>query len=1304
MKKNEKIKNKEINTLNPINNYNNIIKIINELLIFFLCIPLSIEHFKLRKIDLINEIILNIKGTGVKGTLCYEYSYPPDEIIINGNSISFSYIEGDSNNYKFQFDLENNIVILKYNLCPISFNKMFKDSDSLIKVDLSRFYTSNVKDMSFMFYGCDHLGDVYLKGVVTSAITNMQSMFENCLILTSLDLSSFDTSEVLTMKNMFYNCNKLSYIDVSSFDTAKVKDMEKMFYNIKGITYLDLSNFRFNNVNTYSMFQNCWNLEKINFAKGNRIIITNIASMFQDCQNLKYVDLSLFDTSSCTRMDYLFDNCYKLVSLDLSNFQTTSTTNFENMFSFCANLKYLDLSNFDTSKVTDMSRMFKGCNFKYLNLKSFTITEDTKIENMLDSSIGETKICYNIEKAGILNSTYDNLNNICDDDCFRSNYKLILDTMICVERCRVSILYGSYPYEYNNICYSKCPNNTVSSTNNEYLCEDELICDYYNLDKTKCFASIPNGYYLYDSQEKTIDECYENCKTCNEKGTEDDNKCLSCQENYYFYNGNCIEHCPKGYYFDNSGKLICSCLEDEKCKECSKESLQEQLCILCNDGYQTIEEDGSNFVFCYKEVDGCYLDKNDKISKKCYSLCKRCFGGGDENNHNCKVCIDNYEFSNIFNKENNCYIKCDNYYYFISENEIGCTETKKCPENSILKNNICEKLTDTPTNKRTDSPTEKVTDMPPTTKPTETPTTKPTETPTTKPTDSPTSKPTDKPTSKDDNTVKVVDWSVEKFFDGLYENENFLDNLSSDDILNNIQDELINGNLKELISEIIEEKEDKCITKNNVLYQITTSENQNSKDYNNISSIKLGECEETLKGIYNIKNETLIILKIDYNITGIKIPIIRYEVYNPRNYSKLNLSYCNDSLVNYNIPVEIDEDNLYKYDPTSDYYNDECNTFTTENGTDILLSDRKNEFMENNMSLCENICEYVRYDNKKKKVICQCGIKYKDFILAEIEKLDNILSNNITVEDSSSNFAAMKCFEFVFTKEGLITNLGNYILLFIILFHCISIIIFYKCGYHIIENIIKQIINDKKKPKKFRNKSNCNIFDLNKNLNKMKKRNTSYNIKPKKERLLKGKKKSLANPMKRYKKKSIKAINFLENTNMSNSKSINNKSINKLNLKEEKIKNRFKNRSRSIKSAKLNIHKKVNKSPKKFILSSYNDNILNNMDYNNALLHDKRSFSENYLSLIKFKQPIIFSFFPQNDYNIFIVKLCLFFLSFAIYYALNTFFFDLDLIHKIYEDKGKYKLSHHLIQIHYPFYKEFEYIFTFLYLFKIIFL
>ena len=64
----------------------------------------------------------------------------------------------------------------------------------------------------------------------------------------------------------------------------------------------------------------------------------------------------------------------------------------------------------------------------------------------------------------------------------------------------------------------------------------------------------------------------------------------------------------------------------------------------------------------------------------------------------------------------------------------------------------------------------------------------------------------------------------------------------------------------------------------------------------------------------------------------------------------------------------------------------------------------------------------------------------------------------------------MKCYDTLFSKDGLLTNIGSYILLIIIVLHLISIIIFYKCGYAILDNNIQDIIDEKKQLKKMENK------------------------------------------------------------------------------------------------------------------------------------------------------------------------------------------------------------------------------------------
>ena len=491
-----------------------------------------------------------------------------------------------------------------------------------------------------------------------------------------------------------------------------------------------------------------------------------------------------------------------------------------------------------------------------------------------------------------------------------------------------------------------------------------------------------------------------------------------------------------------------------------------------------------------------------------------------------------------------------------------------------------------------------------------------------------------------------------------------------------------------------------------------------------------------MKDVYDCKNETLIILKIDYQIEGLLIPIIGYEVYHPRNKTKLDLSYCDQSKINYNIPVKIDEDKLYKYNPNSDYYTDECSIYTTENGTDILLNDRKEEFSENNMSLCENLCEYTGYDSNNKKALCECGIRYKELCLSELDNDPNLLANDLVMDNETSNIGSLKCYQTLFSKEGLLKNIGSYILFIIIIFHLSSVIIFYKCGKAILENTIQEIIDNKGKIEKLEkkeknsnknkkieisNKTNNNINikmkNSNKKINNSKYRkrqtvNNSIYLSNKKDKKDKkngnlyssgkkmgnkrrsccstGKKsekskikyKSVSYPPKKAKKKKDKIINQ-ENTNIS----INAKSFTKMKIKDNnkiitKREKKIVSYSSKILKGKCVIqNKKVVMSipsfnQKYYKYLNFNDYELNSLEYKEALIIDKRTYWKYYISLLRTKHPIIFTFLSPKDFNVTIIKICLLLLSFAVNYALNTFFFDFSIIHNIYMDQGEYNFSY----------------------------
>ena len=90
---------------------------------------------------------------------------------------------------------------------------------------------------------------------------------------------------------------------------------------------------------------------------------------------------------------------------------------------------------------------------------------------------------------------------------------------------------------------------------------------------------------------------------------------------------------------------------------------------------------------------------------------------------------------------------------------------------------------------------------------------------------------------------------------------------------------------------IIEKKQDLIVEEGNMIFQLTSTYNQNNNEYFNYSIIILDDCEKNLKESYNISdNETLIIFKLEYIKEDSLIPIVEYEIYYPYKNEILNLS------------------------------------------------------------------------------------------------------------------------------------------------------------------------------------------------------------------------------------------------------------------------------------------------------------------------------------------------------------------------------------------------------------------------------
>ena len=118
----------------------------------------------------------------------------------------------------------------------------FNQCSNLINADICNLDTSNVTNMSQMFFNCNQLTSLDVSGFDTSSVTNMGSMFSGCQKLTNIDVSNFNTSSVTSMANMFGECNQLTSLDVSGFDTSSVTNIGYMFSSCQKLTNIDVSN------------------------------------------------------------------------------------------------------------------------------------------------------------------------------------------------------------------------------------------------------------------------------------------------------------------------------------------------------------------------------------------------------------------------------------------------------------------------------------------------------------------------------------------------------------------------------------------------------------------------------------------------------------------------------------------------------------------------------------------------------------------------------------------------------------------------------------------------------------------------------------------------------------------------------------------------------------------------------------------------------------------------------------------------------------------------------------------------------
>ena len=932
----------------------------------------------------------------------------------------------------------NNTIKMIFNSINTDCVSMFKDCEDIESINLLDYEMSSVTNVNSMFEGCKSLKSIDLSFLKNAKVKNMSNMFSGCSELKSLDWSHLDLSSVDTIKNIFKDCINLESINFSYVNLTAIKSLNNLFSNLISLKSIDLSNLIIPNLTeTQSMFSKCSSLTSIDLSFINNTKITSMSNMFDECKSLESIDLSNYHLLSTSSIDMsnMFSNCISLTNANLSNLyvQNRNSVKMNNLFSNCKALLYADLSNVLIPGAIEMNDMFSECSLlTSVDFSNFNSSSTKYLSNIfykcisLESiDLSPLKNIYKLDSSfmgctSLKSINFPDLQNVLN----MTNMFSQCDSLISIDLSNLNFENLLYMEGMFNLCNSlikvNFENSKLGSVRNMkqmFLNCESLVTVNFNNIKINNLQNMYQMFYGCDSLISLDLSCFNSNNI--------DNiaqlfyKCSSLEElDLSNFKTSSVKSMEQVFYDCSSLKSLnlssfntarvtnmkemfagCSSLSSlnlsnfefgsvtnvenmfNGCSELNYVNINNFHDI--NGAGQMFEGVKDNLVFCIGDESQALNITNTLISK------------------NCKIldCSENYKDNQkkLIMKEGNnktCLDKCyyDNVYKYELNNE--CYET--CPEEYAPNNETfkCEKMCQLIINFIT----------------------------------------------KNDKECVYI-FNSSSFYLGNYELVNYNNKLTLF-IANETINDIKNGTLDFLLDNVINEnKVDYIIKGEKEIFQITSSYNQNNKEYDNISKLYFGECETILKNHYHIEdNETLIIFKLDTFVEGINIPIIKFEAFHPNTKEKLELNLCNN--IQATFPVSIEENKLFKYIPTSDYYNDICYPYTTEKETDIVLFDRKNEYNNKNLALCERNCKFIEYNSTTKKVTCECDLQNRSPLqLDDIINKERLLNNFIDIA-TISNINLLKCYANLFSKDGLINNIGNYIILSIVLIFIVSLSMF----------------------------------------------------------------------------------------------------------------------------------------------------------------------------------------------------------------------------------------------------------------------
>ena len=685
-------------------------------------------------------------------------------------------------------------------------------------------------------------------------------------------------------------------------------------------------------------------------------------------------------------------------------------------------------------------------------------------------------------------------------------------------------------------------------------------------------------------------------------------------------------------------------LGDIKCNTSTPESAVYKLCTSCNESgnyYKAEFSDrsfnnlNSSFIECFSnetKPKNFYFDSSEKKFKLCYFTCATCERGGNGDNNNCIECDANHKKKPGFPNTTNCVTDCLYSYYYTPYGYYKCNNNSFCPDEANLYIKEEKKCTDD--------------------------------------------------CSKEEkykfqyggqcyevcpsytSTMNKSNICLDINIDSCAITENSID----------LQEFLLNGGID--INAKSYAKEFGYTTKHishfyNSIYSILLYKEQNCIEELkvNIPKVDFGTCYIKVQNSLDSSIDDKIIIALIEKSNGNKPSTTSYSFYHPKTGEKLDaeklckneqivvkknvLSQLSNSEVDLNSVLFLTKQDIDIFNSSDEFYTDICYHFESPNGKDVPLADRIHSFYPN-VTLCEPTCSYKGVNYSSMESICECkftSIINNDFIG------DNVLLSNAIGEIadllSSSNLIVLKCYKNVFKKEYILKGTGGFIILTIAILEIVFILIFI---FYDMVNIRKYLYNlSEYYILLISDKQNNNIID---------------NV------LLTGNEKIKSNPIKKLKRgKTSKnldsALKLKENlTNINSEKALNSyKADSNWKLMDTTPKKKLRrakskkieifdfNDKESIKKKSLEVLK-VKKNCGDINMKEYLKPDLDDMEYDDAIKLDQRTFCQFLSDRLKEKQIIMDTFFNKENLRPMSIKILLLLVNIDLYFVVNGFFFN----------------------------------------------